>query len=204
MPPATEPVSERYHLMAAARTLIERLATVRPVLLVIDDLQWATLESLQMLSALMWDADALPLLVLAMSRPVPVESAMPELHKLTAGARVVPVPSFGPDEVSRALAHARSSGDPEVLHRITGGNAFLITEVIRSWPRARTSTHWPSPTPSPGWSWPGSRSSTPTPETWSACWPWASAWNRPSCGAVSGSTSPGLWPRWRRPWAPVW
>ncbi|WP_344875369.1 ATP-binding protein, partial [Nonomuraea antimicrobica] len=131
VPPATEPVSERYHLMAAARTLIERLATVRPVLLVIDDLQWATLESLQMLSALMWDADALPLLVLAMSRPVPVESAMPELHKLTAGARVVPVPSFGPDEVSRALAHARSSGDPEVLHRITGGNAFLITEVIR-------------------------------------------------------------------------
>ncbi|MEV4170309.1 AAA family ATPase [Nonomuraea sp. NPDC049709] len=131
VPPATEPVSERYHLMAAARTLIERLATVRPVLLVVDDLQWATLESLQMLNALMWDADALPLLVLALSRPVPVESAMPELHKLTADGRVIQVPSFGLDEVSRALAEARASGDPQLLHRITGGNAFLISEVIR-------------------------------------------------------------------------
>ncbi|MGW4793734.1 ATP-binding protein [Nonomuraea sp. NPDC004297] len=135
VPPATEPVSERYHLMAAARTLIERLATVRPVLLIIDDLQWATLESLQMLSALMWDADALPMLVLATSRPVPVESAgshaLPELHKLTATARVVQVPSFGPDEVSSALTQSRASGDPERLHRITGGNAFLVSEVIR-------------------------------------------------------------------------
>ncbi|GAA2211846.1 AAA family ATPase [Nonomuraea monospora] len=142
VPPATEPVSERYHLMAAARTLIERLATVRPVLLIIDDLQWATLESLQMLSSLMWDADALPLFVLATSRPVPVESApspsqqaapqaLPELHKLTATARVVQVPSFGLDEVSSALTQARTGSDPERLHRITGGNAFLVSEVIR-------------------------------------------------------------------------
>ncbi|MEV4370930.1 AAA family ATPase [Nonomuraea sp. NPDC049637] len=131
VPPATEPVSERYHLMAAARTLIERLATVRPVLLVIDDLQWATLESLQMLHSLMWDADSLPLLILATSRPVPVESAMPELHKLTADGRLVQVSSFGMDEVSRALSEVRSDGDPELLYRITGGNAFLVTEVAR-------------------------------------------------------------------------
>ncbi|NUP66129.1 MAG: AAA family ATPase, partial [Nonomuraea sp.] len=131
VPPATEPVSERYHLMAAARTLIERLATVRPVLLVIDDLQWATLESLQMLHSLMWDADSLPLLILATSRPVPVESAMPELHKLTADGRVVQVSSFGLDEVSRALSEVRSDGDPELLYRITGGNAFLVSEVAR-------------------------------------------------------------------------
>ncbi|MGW0805811.1 ATP-binding protein [Nonomuraea sp. NPDC002799] len=131
VPPATEPVSERYHLMAAARTLIERLATVRPVLLVIDDLQWATLESLQMLNALMWDAESLPLLVLATSRPVPADAAMPELHKLTAGSRVIQVPSFGLDEVSDTLAEVRGGGDARLLHRITGGNAFLISEVVR-------------------------------------------------------------------------
>ncbi|MFC4009480.1 ATP-binding protein [Nonomuraea purpurea] len=131
VPPATEPVSERYHLMAAARTLIERLATVRPVLLVIDDLQWATLESLQMLNALMWDADSLPMLVLATSRPVPADSAIPELHKLTAGGRVIQVPSFGLDEVTHTLAEVRGGGDAALLHRVTGGNAFLITEVVR-------------------------------------------------------------------------
>ncbi|MFG6197416.1 ATP-binding protein [Nonomuraea sp. JJY05] len=135
VPPATEPVSERYHLMAAARTLIERLTTVRPVLLVIDDLQWATLESLQMLNALMWDAEALPLLVLATSRPLlvdsPAESALPELHKLTADSRTIEVPSFGLDEVSHALAQVPGGGDSELLHRITGGNAFLVSEVVR-------------------------------------------------------------------------
>ncbi|GAA3562633.1 AAA family ATPase [Nonomuraea rosea] len=131
VPPATEPVSERYHLMAAARTLIERLATVRPVLLVIDDLQWATLESLQMLHALMWDADALPLLILATSRPVAVDAAMPELYKLTADSRVVQVSSFGLDEVTDALREVRGGGDAGLLHRITGGNAFLISEVAR-------------------------------------------------------------------------
>ncbi|MEV4581212.1 AAA family ATPase [Nonomuraea jabiensis] len=135
VPPATEPVSERYHLMAAARTLIERLTTVRPVLLVIDDLQWATLESLQMLNALMWDAEALPLLVLATSRPLladsTAESALPELHKLTADSRTIEVPSFGLDEVSHALAEVRGGGDSELLHRITGGNAFLVSEVVR-------------------------------------------------------------------------
>ncbi|MEU6787010.1 AAA family ATPase [Nonomuraea angiospora] len=135
VPPATEPVSERYQLMAAARTLVERLTTVRPVLLVIDDLQWATLESLQMLNALMWDSEALPLLVLATSRPLPVgspaESAMPELHKLTADSRTIEVPSFGLDEVSHALAQVPGGGDSELLHRITGGNAFLVSEVVR-------------------------------------------------------------------------
>ncbi|MBF8190052.1 AAA family ATPase [Nonomuraea sp. K274] len=134
VPPATEPVSERYHLMAAARTLIERLATVRPVLLVIDDLQWATLESLQMLSALMWDAEAMPMLILATSRPVPVDAAaptMPELHKLTADGRVVQVSSFGLDEVTHVLSQVRGGADAELLHRITGGNAFLISEVAR-------------------------------------------------------------------------
>ncbi|MGA5762225.1 ATP-binding protein [Nonomuraea bangladeshensis] len=131
VPPATEPVSERYHLMAAARTLIERLTTVRPVLLVIDDLQWATLESLQMLNALMYDADALPLLILATSRPAPVETAMPELLKLTADGRVLQVASFGLEEVAGVLAEVRPGADAELLHRVTGGNAFLVSEMAR-------------------------------------------------------------------------
>jgi class 3 adenylate cyclase len=133
VPPATEPVSERYQLMAAARTLIERLTSVRPVLLVVEDLHWATVESLQMLRALFWDVDGLPLLILGTTRPVPYDAdtpAMLELRKLEAEGKVVQVPSFGMEEVTDALSPAQR-GDAALLHQITGGNGFLISEVVR-------------------------------------------------------------------------
>jgi hypothetical protein len=41
------------------------------------------------------------------------------------------VRSFGLEEVSDVLSEVRPGGDAELLHRITGGNAFLISEVAR-------------------------------------------------------------------------
>ncbi|MEW2360032.1 AAA family ATPase [Spirillospora sp. NPDC029432] len=136
VPPATEPVSERYQLAAAARTLVERLASVGPVLLVVDDLQWATAESLEMLRALVFEADGLPLLVLATSRPVPADAPGPAAagwHGLEAESRIVPVEPFGVADVSEALRAVarRSAPGAARLHQITGGNAFLVSEVAR-------------------------------------------------------------------------
>jgi class 3 adenylate cyclase len=137
-------VSERHQLVAAMRTFFERLAKVRPVLLIIDDLHAATTESLQLLRALLWDTEKLPLLIVATSRPVPdlpdsaeADPAVLELHELQAESRVVPVPPFRLDDVTEALS---SVGGPAVkvakqeaarLHQVTGGNAFLVAEVIR-------------------------------------------------------------------------
>lgn len=140
VPPATEPVSERYQMMAAARTLIERLAAVRPLLLVVDDLQWATAESLRMLHALGWDSGDLPLLLLATCRPVPPDAAGPavrELRRLEAESRVLRVGGLGLDEVADALGAAVGGRGRDVradaarLHQVTGGNALLISEVVR-------------------------------------------------------------------------
>ncbi|MFI0350784.1 ATP-binding protein [Actinomadura sp. 9N407] len=136
VPPATEPVSERYQLAAAARTLIERLASVGPVLLVIDDLQWATCESLEMLRTLIFESDGLPLLVLATSRPVAADAPGPaaaEWHALEAESTVVPVTPFGLDDVTEALRSVarRSAAGAARLHLITGGNAYLVSEVAR-------------------------------------------------------------------------
>ncbi|MEV5407242.1 AAA family ATPase [Thermopolyspora sp. NPDC052614] len=140
VPPATEPVSERYQMMAAARTLIERLTSVRPVLLLVDDLQWATAESLRMLRALIGNRGDLPLLVLATCRPVPPDAddpAVRELRRLEADAEVLGVGCFGLEEVADALSAVGGPrlrdvrADAARLHQVTGGNAFLISEVVR-------------------------------------------------------------------------
>jgi class 3 adenylate cyclase len=145
VPPPTEPVSDRYQLVAAMRTMFERLAAVRPMLLVIDDLQWATTESLQLLRTLLWDAEDLPLLVLATARPIPDQPGptVIELRGLQAESRVVRIAPLHLDDVTAALssaphhaaAHGRpiavAEGDAVRLHHVTGGNAFLVTEVIR-------------------------------------------------------------------------
>ncbi|HEX6467705.1 MAG TPA: AAA family ATPase [Streptosporangiaceae bacterium] len=137
-------VSERHQLVAAVRTFFERLAMVRPVLLIIDDLHAATTESLQLLRALLWDTEKLPVLIVATSRPVPdmvdateADQEVLELHELQALGRVVPVPPFRLDDVTAALSSV--TGDAATiereeaarLHRVTGGNAFLVTEVLR-------------------------------------------------------------------------
>ncbi|MFG1997570.1 ATP-binding protein [Spirillospora sp. NPDC048911] len=146
VPTPTEPVSERYQLAAAVRTFLERLASVGPILLVIDDLQWATPESLAMVRALIWESEGLPLLILATSRPVPADAADPaaaELHRLEAESRVIQVEPFGVHDVSAALTAVAdpsgraAEGDPARLHTITGGNAFLVSEVIRELIRGR-------------------------------------------------------------------
>jgi len=140
VPSATEPVSERYHLVAAVRALVERLSDVRPVLLVIDDLHWATAESLQMLQSLVRDAEGLPLLVLATTRPVPFEANAAtaiELHRLEAEGRILAVGSLDLEDVAHVLATVarRDANEAERqavrLHGMTGGNPFLVTELVR-------------------------------------------------------------------------
>ena len=137
-------VSERHQLVAAMRAFFERLTAVRPVLLIIDDLHAATTESLQLLRTLLWDAEKLPLLIVATSRPVPdlpdsaeADPAVLKLHELQAEGRVLPIPPFGLDDVTAALSTVTGPGVPVAkedaarLHQVTGGNAFLVTEVVR-------------------------------------------------------------------------
>jgi predicted ATPase len=69
VPPAADPLSDRYQLLASLRVLVKRLTDIRPVLFVIDDLHWATPESIEMLRWLNHDTEGLSLLILATARP---------------------------------------------------------------------------------------------------------------------------------------
>ena len=152
VPPAADPVTDRYQMLASLRVLVRRLAEVRPVLFVLDDLHWATPESIEMLRALSQDTEGLALLILAIARPVAVESAPVTargLRKLEAESRRITLGSLSEQDVAQALASRPGRGQSEVtaarLHAITGGNAFLVTEMIRDLPDGADLESWQVP-----------------------------------------------------------
>jgi eukaryotic-like serine/threonine-protein kinase len=66
---AADPTTRRLQAFAALAALLGRLAEERPLVLVIDDLQWADSESFRMLRAIAEDHARPPILVLATLRP---------------------------------------------------------------------------------------------------------------------------------------
>jgi len=67
--PPRDPKVLRSHTFAVLREILARLAETRPVLLLIDDLQWTDLDSLSIMDELLHSAGAPPCMVLATGRP---------------------------------------------------------------------------------------------------------------------------------------
>ena len=152
VPPAADPLSDRYQMLASLRALMKRLTEVRPVLFVVDDMQWATPESVEMVRSLNLDAAGLPFLILVTARPVATDSgvaAAGELHKLETESRLLTLGPLSPQDVAQALTalawRGQAERDAARLHTITGGNAFLVTEMIRDLPDDTDLENWKVP-----------------------------------------------------------
>ncbi len=119
------------HAITAA--LLRELGSVRPTLLVLEDVHWADEATLDVLRLLARRIASVPALVLASYRDEPLGRAHPlrvvlgELAPAAAIDRVV-VPSLSREAVGELAAHAEL--DADLLHRQTGGNAFFVTEVL--------------------------------------------------------------------------
>ena len=114
------------------------LAAERPVLLVLDDLQWADDDTLLLLRHLLRRAGSAPVLVVAVSRDHDLDpgSALADVvHALDRDGWVDRVPLRGLDErdVGVLLAHLLGAGDHrDAARRMvaeTAGNPFLVTEL---------------------------------------------------------------------------
>ena len=140
--PLAAAAAERFRVFEALDTWIARTGARQPVLLVLDDLQWADLPSLLLLQHLMQARRSTPLLAVAMYRDGGQErgdlSAV--LHSLArdVDCRRLTLRGLEPDAVLALLQDAagREFGDRESvvaaeLERDTAGNPFFLLEMAR-------------------------------------------------------------------------
>jgi DNA-binding SARP family transcriptional activator/tetratricopeptide (TPR) repeat protein len=136
-PPATD-VGRRHHLLDAVRRGL--LATGRPLLLVVDDLQWCDTDTLELCGYLVESSPSAPLLVAATARDDDAgASAVARLRRHLAPAGVVSTIALGPLDPASTAAMATLVGrralGPDAAARLweeTEGNPLFVIETVRA------------------------------------------------------------------------
>ena len=142
-PLRSDPETERYRLFDAVTGWLARVAAEAPVLLVLDDLQWAAKPTLLLLRHVLRAEEPTRLLVLAtyrdteLSRTHPLTELLADLRRQDGVERV----SLQGLDVSGVAAFLEGAaghelGDEAValaraLHAETEGNPFFVVEVVR-------------------------------------------------------------------------
>ena len=140
--PADPAGRDRARLFGAVTDLVAAVAKERPLLLVLDDLQWADDDTLLLVRHLLRRAGDAPVLVVAITRDHDLEpghALADVVHSLDRDGWVRRLPLRGLDEaeVRRAAgppARARRprAGAARRLAAETAGNPFLVTELARA------------------------------------------------------------------------
>ncbi|MDP2291022.1 MAG: AAA family ATPase [Actinomycetota bacterium] len=132
----------RFELFDAVVDLVERLSAEQPVVLVLEDLQWATAPTVQLLRHLVREAKTARVLVLGSYRvdevgPAhPMSDVLAEVHASAVASRI-DLRALDVDDVS-LLVLARVPNAPEVnvqsfARRVrdeSGGNPFFVCELL--------------------------------------------------------------------------
>jgi len=142
LPNASDPLELRRRAFAALRELLARIADRRPLVLVIDDLQWGDVDSVTLLSALLHPPDAPAVMLVTSFRSEGRESnpfLMSFDEQIAAGGIGTTDIEIGPlpAEDARRLAAVHLGTDPEALAQAervvveAHGNPFLVEELAR-------------------------------------------------------------------------
>lgn len=133
------PVEDRFRLFAGVADVLRRAARRRPLLVVLDDLQWADTSSLLLLQFLAGQLHTTRVAVLAAYRDVEVGTGHPLARivgDLAPGCRHLALEALDAGAVTAFLREATGTApDPtlvERVHRRTGGNPFFLREVVRA------------------------------------------------------------------------
>lgn len=143
-PTGSDDATERFLTFNAAADLLRRLAVRRPLVLVLDDLQWAEPTALLLLRHLVRTLADAPVLVMV-SRRDPGEEMSEQLRTALADldrSEVRHLQLTGLDEAGLAelvVASSYAVDDPE-LRRVTGrlrddtaGNPLYASQLVRHW-----------------------------------------------------------------------
>ena len=136
---SADPTARRLEAFAALGTLLQSVAEEQPLMLVIDDLQWADAESFRLLLALAERPEPPPMLIVATIRPP--EELEPEvagaLESYRRKHRVDVVPILGlPTQEATALARKLLGPTaPEQYCRMiaeeSGGHPLFLSELVQ-------------------------------------------------------------------------
>jgi len=125
-----EPRSRSDELYWAVRRLLETLARDRPVIAVLDDVQWAEPAFLDLVEYLAgWSRDG-PVLVCCLARPDLTE-VRPSWAAIGTTIELAPL---GRDDSRQLLENLAGPLDPEAAEavgRATGGNPLFLEEMLR-------------------------------------------------------------------------
>ena len=142
-PQSADPDTERYLLFSAVVGLLGQVSAEHPLVLVLDDLQWADKPSLQLLRYVVANTAALRLLVVGTYRQSELSSHHPLTAALAALRRengVSGIALSGLDDagvlafIEATAGHALDDdgvGLAHALYRETDGNPFFVGELLR-------------------------------------------------------------------------
>jgi len=132
------PASERFRLFDEVTSLLLAESRIQPLLLLLDDLQWADQPSQLLLDFLARRLPAGAVAVVGSYRdtePTPGPTPGPALAALAARTTVLPLTGLGPEAVGDLIADVvgeqRAAKVAVGVHRRTGGNPFFVQQV--SW-----------------------------------------------------------------------
>jgi DNA-binding CsgD family transcriptional regulator len=123
--------------------LVAEQCAVRPVVLVIDDLQWADQASITLFGRLARLARQLPLLLVGMMRPVPQRDDLLALRRVAGDATRLRLTGLSGAAVTDLVASLVGGVPDERLLQLTGdaaGNPLYITELVAALTRSSSVT----------------------------------------------------------------
>jgi AAA ATPase domain/Adenylate and Guanylate cyclase catalytic domain len=142
-PRQSDPETERYLLYAAAAGLLEGAAEQEPVVLILDDLQWADGPTLSLLRHVVTAGASMRVLVLGtyrdsdLSREHPLAALLADLHREQGVERIKLTGLEADDVVALMEAAAGHEMDEDgralarEIARETAGNPFFAGELLR-------------------------------------------------------------------------
>lgn len=139
-----EPAGEGWRLFEGAARLVASTAAERPVVILIDDLQWCQEDSCHLLRYLMRRLEHAPVLWLGLLTPGEVDRDAPALRlcralRAKSRAEVILLGALIEADVwlmLREMGHLTAPNDGRRLaarlFRITGGNPFYLIELLKT------------------------------------------------------------------------
>lgn len=134
--PPADLESERQALFGAVLRVIGRLSTIKPMLIILDDLHWADRSTLLLLGSLAGDNPPKGILALGIYRDNELPEDSPLLETVANLQRHLPatrlkVDALDTDSVRSLIRDRVDENLAPALHDQTGGNPFYIEQMVR-------------------------------------------------------------------------